>query len=92
MNMSRINRDKKIFFKTEHIHSSLLTFICHSIDRKRNPYSRESGLAIYASRNELENFLIDLLAKIIDDKMESWVDEFDFWSDEENPAEEESKS
>jgi len=92
MNMNRINRDRKVFFETEHMHSSLLTFICHSLDRERNPYLRESGLAIYASRNELENFLIDLLAKIIDDKMESWVDELDFCVDEEDPAEEEPKS
>ncbi|KXU33913.1 hypothetical protein AXE65_08095 [Ventosimonas gracilis] len=70
--MSKINRDKKVLFDIQYLWGSLLGFINQATLPNSNPYCIEHR-KICASRNELENFLIDLLAETIDKKMEFWI-------------------
>jgi len=70
--MSKINRDKKVIFDENYLWGSLLAFLNQATRPNGNPYFNEQG-KICASRNELENFLIDLLAETIDKKMEFWI-------------------
>ncbi|KXU38640.1 hypothetical protein AXE65_12735 [Ventosimonas gracilis] len=71
-------------FKAKALRESLATFAAKALYTGYNRYLDEQGI-ICASRNELENFLIDLLAEEIDKKIEIWITK-------EEPAKEEVKS
>jgi len=70
--MSRVDRDKVVLFNDKELWGSLIDFSGQATCPKYNPCFTEQR-ELYASRNELEDFLIDLLAETIDKKMESWI-------------------
>jgi|GEM_PF-3601336 len=80
-----MNRDKKVIFDDERMEGSLNAFVLQTGSLAINPYCNGEGQH-YASRNELKQFLIDLLTKAIDNDMEYWIEEEAFSEEELNNA------